>query len=250
MSTIEAEACPILVVSMVDAAQRRAAFTARAEGTTLPWHFFDAKTGLADGLRVDAVAVERNKGRQLTAGEIGCYSSHFSIWRQMIEGGIRQCIVLEDDTIVDWAFLARLATTDLDARGIPYLRLYCKMPTFHRPVERNFLQRSRTLVELVGHAYGTQAYAITLAGASAFTRACATVRWPVDDQMDRSWEHGVRNLMLFPAPVIEEFVESGIGSSRFGAPPSPVYQAPRQRLFRWVDRQRMRVHKLRVRRGH
>src|SRR3546814_4947714 len=58
------------------------------------------------------------------------------------------------------------------------------------------------------------AYAITLPAARAFLRACATVKRPVDDQMDRSWEHGVRNLALFPSPVIEEFVESGIGSVR------------------------------------
>src|SRR3546814_12334388 len=88
------------------------------------------------------------------------------------------------------------------------------------------------------------AYAITLPAARAFLRACATVKRPVDDQMDRSWEHGVRNLALFPSPVIEEFVESGIGSVRYNREKSEVYRAPRQRLARLVDRQRIRWTKI------
>lgn len=241
--------CPILVVSMTNATKRRAAFAARAERAGVRWRFFDAHASLAEGLSYDADAVERNKGRQLTKGEIGCYSSHYAIWRDMAERGIRQCIVLEDDTIVDWAFLSALAGTDLAACDIPYLRLYAKMPAFSRTIQCHFLQRSRSIVEYVGLAYGTQAYAITLEGAKEFLSACATVTRPIDDQMDRSWEHGVRNLAVFPAPVIEEFVDSGIGSARFEAGRSAAFHAPRQRLSRWIERQRIRAKKLSVIRG-
>ncbi|HYV87014.1 MAG TPA: glycosyltransferase family 25 protein, partial [Candidatus Polarisedimenticolia bacterium] len=241
--------CPVVVISMTNARDRRTAFSARAQSAQVPWRFFDARTDLTEGLVLDAKAVERNKGRPLTSGEIGCYVSHFSIWQEMVERGIAQCIVLEDDTIVDWAFLAQLAATDLAARDLPYLRLYSKRPTYSRVVAKDFLQRSRTIVELVGYPFGTQAYAITLGGAQAFLRACATIKRPIDDQMDRSWEHGVRNLALFPAPVIEEFVESGIGSARYGTQRSEVFHAPSQRLARWVDRQRIRMKKLGVPRG-
>lgn len=245
-----ASPCPIVVISMTNAEKRRAAFAARAEAAEIPWRFFDACTGLIDGLTYDAQAVERNKGRGLTKGELGCYASHFRVWQEMSDQGIAQCIVLEDDVIVDWAFLAQLSVTDLEAQRIPYLRLYSKVPTFSRVAKRNFLQHSRSIVELVGHPYGTQGYAITLSGARAFLKTCATVRRPIDDQMDRSWEHGVRNLALFPAPVIEEFVPSGIGSDRFAAARAGEYHAPRQRLARWVDRQRIRFKKLSVLRGN
>lgn len=242
--------CPVVVVSMTNAERRRAAFAARAQNAAIPWRFFDARTEAGDGLTYDAEAVERNKGRQLTAGELGCYASHFAIWQNMAEQGIRQCIVLEDDVIVDWAFLARLSATDLEAQKLPYLRLYSKVPTFSRVVSRNFLQHSRAIVELVGHPYGTQAYAITLSGARAFLKACATIRRPIDDQMDRSWEHRIRNLALFPAPVIEEFVPSGIGSDRYAAARAGAFHSPRQRLARWIDRQRIRAKKLSVLRGN
>ena len=235
---------PILVVSMENAAARRAAFAERARMASVAWRFFDAKQSLANGLAYDADAVARNKGRQLTEGEIGCYSSHYSIWQEIIAKGWRQCIVLEDDTIVDWAFLARIGATDLAAHGIRYLRLYAKTPIWHRSVRKNFLQHARTVVELVGHAYGTQAYVITREGARALSAACSTVRRPIDDEMDRSWDHGVPNLMLFPAPVIEEYVESGIGSARFSAGRSAAYSTVRQRFARWAERQRIRARKL------
>jgi glycosyl transferase family 25 len=240
----------VVVVSMTSAHERRAAFAARARAATVPWRFFDACTGLVDGLTYDSAAVERNKGRHLTKGEIGCYASHFSIWREMCERNIAQCIVLEDDVIADWAFIERLGALDLDAHDIPYLRLYSKVPTFHQVVSRNFMQHSRSVVELVGHPYGTQAYAITRKGARAFLDVCATIKRPIDDQMDRSWEHGVRNLALFPAPVIEEFVSSGIGVDRYSKVRGQAYNTLRQRLVRWIDRQRIRFKKLSVLRGH
>lgn len=233
-----------MVVSMAKATERRKAFATRAQKAGVPWRFFNACTELAEGLVYDAEAVERNKGRQLTKGEIGCYSSHYSIWREMVLRGIPQCIVLEDDTIVDWAFLAALAATDLSALNMPYLRLYAKLPVFSRTIQRDFLQHSRSVVEYVGHAYGTQAYAITQGGARALIEACSTIQRPIDDQMDRSWEHGIRNLALFPAPVIEEFVDSDIGSARFEKGRSAAFYSPRQRIARWIDRQKMRAMKL------
>src|SRR3546814_10878238 len=71
-------------------------------------------------MTTDEAAIRRNKGRAMSKGEIGCYASHFSIWRDMIERGVRQAIVLEDDTVVDWAYLEPLARTDLHAEGIDY----------------------------------------------------------------------------------------------------------------------------------
>src|SRR3546814_6758021 len=59
-----------------------------------------------------------------------------------------------------------------------------------RVVRRDFLQHSRAIVELVGLAYGTQGYAITLEGARRLVEHCRTVRRPIDDEMDRrSEEH-------------------------------------------------------------
>lgn len=231
----------IFVVSLADAAERRDAFRERAGVTTLAWSFFDALRSPTEGLDIDEAALLRNKGRALTQGEIGCYASHFAIWRQMIARGVRQAIVLEDDTMVDWVYLAALASTDLDALEMPYLRLYAKRPCHQRVVRSDFLQHSRSVVELIGHAYGTQGYAITLAGARRFADHCAVIRRPIDDEMDRSWAHGVRNLALFPPPILEASMPSTIGAERFAA----KGDAPRRTVGRRIERSRIRLLKLR-----
>lgn len=234
-----------IVVSLASAAERRAAFAARAATAELPWRFFDACTERPATLALDAAAVLRNKGRALTRGEIGCYASHYSIWQAMVAAGTRQAIVLEDDTVVDWVYLARLAATDLSAEGIDYLRLYAKRPIFQRTVRKNFLQHSRTVVELIGPAFGTQGYAITQAGARLLVEQLRVIERPVDDAMDRSWAHGLRNLALFPAPILEATVPSDIGSDRFAPGNDPAYHSLRQRGWRRLERTRIRMMKLR-----
>ncbi len=240
-----ADIAEILVVSLESATARRAAFAGRAAGTSLPWRFVDACTGPAPGMEIDEPAILRNKGRPMSRGEIGCYASHFSIWRDMLARGVRQAIVLEDDTVVDWGYLELLARTDLHAIGLDYLRLYAKRPTWQRVVRRDFLQHSRTIVELVGLAYGTQGYVITHEGAARLAAHCRTVRRPVDDAMDRSWAHGLPNLALYPAPILEATVESEIGASRFAPKTDPVYYSLRQKAWRKVERMRMRLMKAR-----
>src|SRR3546814_13027338 len=82
-----------------------------------------------------------------------------------------------------------------------------------RVVRRDFLQHSRAIVELVGLAYGTQGYAITLEGARRLVEHCRTVRRPIADEMERPWAHGLPNLALFPAPTPAAAVLSDIGNS-------------------------------------
>src|SRR3546814_12097373 len=67
--------CPVLVISMADAVERRAAFSARAARAGIPWRFVAACSDLAEGLRYDAAAVARNEGSPLPTGTLGCYPS-------------------------------------------------------------------------------------------------------------------------------------------------------------------------------
>lgn len=194
-------------------------------------------------MEIDERAVRRNKGRVLSRGEIGCYASHYSIWQDMVANETPQMIVLEDDTVVDWPYLERLAEVDLHALGFDYLRLYAKRPTYQRVVRNDFLQHSRTVVELIGLAYGTQGYAITLDAARRFVAHCQVVSRPIDDAMDRSWAHGVRNLALFPAPILEATVPSDIGASRFAPKQDPLYHTLAQRVERQAERMRVRLLK-------
>jgi glycosyl transferase, family 25 len=231
------------VISLPDATDRRAAFSARARGATLEWSYFDARRELGPGLMHDPDDAIVAKARPMYPGELGCYASHHAAWTTFLESGARQLLVLEDDTIVDWGFLAKLADVNLHAAGVPYLRLYAKHPCAFRVVQRDAVEQQRTLIEYLGRPFGTQGYVLTRDGAQRFVRHCRVVRRPLDDELDRSWVHGIPNLCIFPFPLLEQSTASGIGPARF-----EPYEIPaRLRGRRYRMRMTERVLKLRRR---
>ena len=241
--------CPtrILVVSLKHAGDRRRTFADRARDAGLEWEYFDACETLAPELVYDEAEARLRKGRPLSAGELGCYSSHYTLWQKLLADTAEQYIVLEDDVIVDWSMLRAVARTDLIASGIEYLRLYYKLPCPYIQRKRRFLTRTRTLIELTGAAYGTQGYVITRAAAEKFVDYCRRATHPIDDQMDRFWDHGVPNLCLFPFPLIEEAGASTIGEDRF-VPKEESWRRARylkqdERKQRRAIRERMKIKK-------
>jgi glycosyl transferase family 25 len=228
----------IIVISMPEAADRRSRFEERARGAQVPWGFFAALSALHPDLSYDEQEAIIAKGRPLRAGELGCYSSHYAAWEELQTDHVDQYVVLEDDVIVDWAFVEKLVEIDFAAMGIRYLRLYYKTPTRHAILKENFLEQSRSIVELSGAAFGTQGYLITKAGARTLLDHCRAVRRPIDDEMDRSWAHGLPNLAIFPFPIIEESAPSSIGYRRFETFVVPQHLKLKRLFTRRVERWR------------
>lgn len=224
----------VLVVSLPAALDRRERFVARASENILPFEFFDACNGLIPTLNYEPSVALKEHGRALQAGELGCYSSHYAIWQQLLsDKEYDQYIVLEDDIIADWRRLKQIAEFPFAADGLHYVRLYQKSPARFIVLKKQFITRDLKLIRLLDSAYGTQGYVITREGARAFLKSCREVRRPIDDEMDRWWAHGVPNMALFPSPLIEEAGSSGIGAARFdacGARTTPAsHQAFRRR---------------------
>ena len=203
------------MISLTTSERRRAVFTARAREADIPWSFFDAVSTLAPGLVHDETAVLKATGRPLQRGEIGCYSSHFTLWQHLESDDAKQYIILEDDVIVEWNLLNIIAQHDFSASGHHYIRLFQKRQTPFVLRRNRFIIPNGSLSQLLDHPYGTQGYVITREGAARMRKACERVVRPIDNQMDRYWEHGIPNLAFFPFPIMEEFVPSTIGNERF-----------------------------------
>jgi glycosyl transferase family 25 len=225
----------VIVISLPDATERRAAFAARAGGVTLDWSFLDARRGLGPDLSFDPDEAIVFKGRPLSPGELGCYSSHCAAWTTFLEGPAAQLIVFEDDTIVDWTFLEKLARVDLRAGRIDFLRLYAMDPGPCRRLQANAVDFQRHLIEYSDRVFGGQAYALTRAGAERLVHHCRTVRRPIDDELDRSWAHGLPNLCLFPFPVIAQSGASTIGLGRYDGYEVPAHLRNRRRRERLAE---------------
>lgn len=234
----------MLVISLADATERRAHFSARAgDCAGIEWAFFDAHRSAGPQIVYDPQAATRVHGRPLEPGELGVYSSHTALWQALLnDDGADQYMVFEDDVIVDWPALAVVAAHDFAAHGHHYVRLFARKPSPFRILASDYLAGPRALLMLTGKPFGAQAYVITRAGAGAMLRACRRAVRPVDDEMDRFWDHGIPNLALFPFPVIERFSPSHIGGERFARP-----RARRDRIARWRDTLRRRLAVARMR---
>jgi len=225
----------IIVINMVSAVERRDRFEKRARPAPLPWSFYPAHTRLHPALTYDEQSAIIAKGRPLSAGELGAYSSHYAVWQDLQSDDADQYVVLEDDVIVDWHFLSKLAQVNLAKMGINYLRLYYSYPTRRTAlVKQNFVDGKHSIIELYGTVFGAMAYAITKAGATIFLDHCRIVRRPIDDEMDRAWAHGQRNLSVFPFPVLGESGQSIIGVTRFEA-----FVVPRKLRFKRLVTRRL-----------
>jgi glycosyl transferase family 25 len=205
----------ILVINLAHDTDRREAFTRQASAAGVSWNFFQACTALAPGLAYDPADSLRACGRPLTTGELGCYSSHFSVWQKLQTSDWDQLIVMEDDLLVDWAFIRLMVGRDFAAQGINYLRLFSRLIPPFRHIRWRYLDDSRRLIRYLDYAYGTQAYLITRKGAATMARHCQRVCRPIDHEMDRFWSHGVPDLAVYPPPVVEISAPSRIGGGRY-----------------------------------
>lgn len=219
-----------MVVSLDTALERREAFAKSAEPTSLQWTFFDAMHDLHPDLLYESADARRYRGRELTAGELGCYSSHYAIWKQLLESESEACLVLEDDVIPDWQVLESVLTKTGDFNNIHFLRLYYKYPSRFLVRKKGFLKRSLNLIELLDLAYGTQGYYIDRIAAARFVKHFKRIRRPIDDQIDHYWDHGIPNLSLFPFPLIEITQQSEIGDQRFSKDRRPFFSATIERV--------------------
>jgi hypothetical protein len=174
----------IVVISLSDAAER----DLRRQGGASPLGGLVRRSARLGGAVHDPDDAIVAKGRPMYPGELGCYASHYAAWTAFLDSGVPQLLVLEDDTIVDWGFLAKLVAVDLQAAGIAYLRLYAKRPCAFRPVLRNAIEQQRSLI---GSSTGRPAPGPAhREGAARFVRTppCR----PIDDELDRSWDPGSR----------------------------------------------------------
>ena len=91
---------PVIVISL-PGSSRRERIQADFDEIGLPFEFHDAVNGaeLSDKTlaAVDQKYAQREWGHDLNKGEIGCAISHIQVYERMLEQGLDEAIILEDD---------------------------------------------------------------------------------------------------------------------------------------------------------
>ena len=212
------------VVSLERCAERRAMVAASLEAAGVPFEIaraVDGKAGehLAFPNYSERTMLERT-GRTLSAGEVGCFASHYRLWQTCVELG-QPIAVIEDDVIVapDFATVLALAEGEIARRKL--IRLYAV--TERRHVALADLAPPFQLIRYLKGPYGTQAYVVSPDGAKALIDKAARWLAPVDQYLDSPWLHGIEIVAIKPFRVSEgdfasEIVargEPGVDSASF-----------------------------------
>ncbi|XP_048833497.1 procollagen galactosyltransferase 2 isoform X1 [Brienomyrus brachyistius] len=122
-------------------------------------------------------------GRVLTRGEIGCFLSHHHTWTQVVDRGLRQVLVLEDDVRFEPRFKSRLRTImeNIDQAGLDWDLVYVGRKRMQVKQPEQSVAGVDNLV-VADYSYWTLGYALSLRGARKLLRAQPFGRMlPVDE---------------------------------------------------------------------
>ncbi|XP_061743995.1 procollagen galactosyltransferase 2 [Nerophis ophidion] len=124
-------------------------------------------------------------GRVLTRGEIGCFLSHHSIWRQVVERGLQKVLVLEDDVRFEPRFKRRLQAImdDVDKAQLDWDLIYVGRKRMQVQQPERSVDGVNNLV-VADYSYWTLGYVLSLQGARKLLAADPFSKMlPVDEYL-------------------------------------------------------------------
>jgi glycosyl transferase family 25 len=220
----------------------QAEFAAAVDGQTL---------SEADWAAYDRDRCHRVYGVDMLAAEIGCYLSHYRLWRRIVRVGLDFALIFEDDAVIGDGF-AETVESIVSCRDAGWLvvRLSSLRPKVVDAPSPKFegsrvaeLHGGAGLYLLTTHVLGAGAYLLKREGAERLIAYGRRIFMPLDHTMDRYWENGIRPYVVRPFLVRQrDDLRSSIGAR----PPDrrhdqPVGVRARRRLQRFEDSLRKRL---------
>ena len=173
----------------------------------IDFEFFDA----VDGRSGDNAALPnysddycvRTWRRPLTQGEVGCFASHYRLWKRCLELN-ETIIVLEDDIVIgnDFRESVEIAASLIDR--FDFIRLSGITDVRHQSIPLN-LPAPWKIVRFQRGPMGTQGYVLSPSGARRLLEHAKRWNLPVDNYIDSFWQHGVLSFGLLPSPISVRF---------------------------------------------
>ena len=217
----------VWMINLPRATVRRARMDAQLTRMQLGYTPFDGVDGKAraDELvkLMELEAFERNLGRRVLWGGIGCYMSHVGVWHEFLASGKPVALIMEDDVVFHEDFLEAvdLALENHHAWDMLKLnRIRAKMPICQGRMGRWHINA------YLGPATGTGAYLIhretvqkILPGMTPITRA-------TDHEINRFFRHDFRLFGMEPFP---SHVDDGGQSLITGTGHGDVVKFPKYR---------------------
>jgi glycosyl transferase family 25 len=216
------------LINLPRATERRAKMEAQLASLPFNHRVFDGIDGKARETelleKTDIAAFERNMGRKILIGGIGCYNSHLEVWREFLASGKQVALVIEDDVVFHDDFIEAIDLA-LEAQvHWDFLKLNCIRAKLPVPQGKIGLY---TLNAYVGPATGTGAYLIKRETAERMLPKMLPVTRATDHEINRFFLHDFRLFGLEPFP---SHVDDGNVSYIAGVGHSDL------KKFRWFRR--------------
>lgn len=172
---------------------------------------------------VDIAAFERNVGRDVLQGEIGCYHSHLRAWQIFLESDFQTLLALEDDVVFGCDFLEALCAVLQHRQSWDMLNLNkirAKQPVRQAEVGRYSLNA------YMGPLTGMGAYLISRDTAAQLLPNMLPICLPIDLELNRVHRHKLRRFGLepFPSHVDDENQSTITGQGFLGVKKYPWYR--------------------------
>ncbi|XP_077053867.1 procollagen galactosyltransferase 1 [Siphateles boraxobius] len=122
-------------------------------------------------------------GRPLTKGELGCFLSHYNIWTEIVDRGLKTSLVIEDDLRFEIFFKRRLQNLmhEIQSQRLDWDLIYIGRKRMQVDRPEKSVPRIHNLVE-ADYSYWTLGYMISLRGAQKLLRAKPLKKMlPVDE---------------------------------------------------------------------
>ena len=142
-------------------------------------------------------AFRRNVGRPVLQGEIGCYHSHLSVWKNFMNTDSDVALVMEDDVVFHDDFLEGINAAIAMYEHWDLLKL--NKVRAKQPIAQVLFENWR-LNSYLGPATGTGAYLIKKDLASRLQGRMLPMTRPIDHELDRIHVHKFRLIGLEPFP--------------------------------------------------
>ncbi|RVE75618.1 hypothetical protein OJAV_G00000490 [Oryzias javanicus] len=111
-------------------------------------------------------------GRPLTKGELGCFLSHYNIWKEIVDRGLKTSLVLEDDLRFEVFFKRRLQALlqEVTTHQLDWDLIYIGRKRMQVDHPEKSVPNIHNLVE-ADYSYWTLAYILSIRGAQKLLRA-------------------------------------------------------------------------------
>lgn len=187
---------PVVVISLLESQDRKDYISEQLSQYDVPFRFFEAKRFKAYPPQYDAVTRMKNHGNHLNLSEVGCYDSHCRIWQQLLDSGDEAWCILEDDVELSDQFSAVLM--QVAALPSPYgiVRLY--EYGGRGAWEIGKLPDGSVIKDHRAQPHGLQGYVIHREAAKTLLAFAQYMIYPIDDVLNRNWEHGVSMAAISP----------------------------------------------------